>query len=380
MTSAPAKRLAVLAGDGIGPEVIAQSLRILAWFAAERGLSADVTEVPYGMQAYRTFGELIPDVTRNALDSCDAVLFGATGAIDTLPADTRKRGSLLSIRSSLELYANLRPIKAIPALYDASPFKREVLDGVDFMIVRELTGGIYFGQPRGIETLPSGERRAINTHSYTTSEIRRIARVAFALARGRSGRVWSVDKANVMEAGQFWRDEVTALHAEEFSDVQLTHMLADNCAMQIVRAPAQFDVIVTDNLFGDLLSDCAAPLAGSLGMLPSASLGPQRADGSRSALYEPVHGSAPDIAGKGVANPLGAILSLAMALRYTFGSEQDAALLEQAVWNAVATGARTRDIMHAGGRQVGTREMADVVLQALGELNKAGARSHRASA
>jgi 3-isopropylmalate dehydrogenase len=381
MVSSRRMKVAVLAGDGIGPEVTGQSLRILDWFIAERGLAADVSDVPYGMQAYKNFGALLPEETRDALRGCDAVLFGATGAIDTLPAEVRHQGSLLAIRASLELYANLRPITTMPALYAASPFKNEVLEGVDFMIVRELTGGIYFGQPRGVETLANGERRGINTHTYTTSEIHRIARVAFELARTRSGRVCSVDKCNVMEAGQFWREEVTALHAKEFFDVQLTHLLADNCAMQIVRSPAQFDVIVTDNLFGDLLSDCAAPLAGSLGMLPSASLGPLRPDGSRPALYEPVHGSAPDIAGKGIANPLASILSLAMALRYTFEAEGDAVLLEQAVRDALATGARTGDIMHAGARRVGTREIGDLVLQALDHRKGAiGAPSRRASA
>ena len=231
--------------------------------------------------------------------------------------------------------------------------------------MRELSGGLYFGEPRGIETLPDGERRGVNTHLYTASQIRRVARFAFELARTRGRRVCSVDKANVMEAGAFWREEVSAVQRAEFADVALTHMLVDNCAMQLVRAPAQFDVLLTDNMFGDILSDAAAMITGSLGMLPSASIGPARADGRRAALYEPVHGSAPDIAGRGIANPLGAILSLAMALRWSLDAPQAADRLEEAVRAALATGVRTRDIMHEGGRLVGTREMGSAVLAAL---------------
>jgi 3-isopropylmalate dehydrogenase len=367
-------RIAVLAGDGIGPEVTAQSVRILNWFIAERGLPASVLEASWGAEAFRATGKLLPDATAAAMDGADAVLFGATGDISMLPAEARAQGSLLALRDRLEVFANLRPIKACAALAAATPFKESVVKGVDFIIVRELLGGVYFGKPRGVEPLPGGERRGVNTHSYTTSEIHRIARVAFELARRRDNRVCSVDKSNVMEAGQFWRDEVAALHAREYPDVELSHMLADNCAMQIVRAPRQFDVLLTDNLFGDLLSDCAAPIAGSLGMLPSASLGPRRPDGSRRALYEPVHGSAPDIAGKGIANPLGAIFSLALALRYSFDRDDEATLLEAAVEDVLTAGMRTGDIMQPGEGHIGTAAMGDAVLEALARRHKAAPR------
>jgi 3-isopropylmalate dehydrogenase len=264
-----------------------------------------------------------------------------------------------------DLYANLRPIVADPALHEAAPLKRRVLDGVDFIIVRELTGGIYFGEPRGIEELPGGGRRGFNTESYTSEQIRRVARASFELARSRKGKLCSVDKANVLETSVLWREEVTALHQDEFRDVELTHMFVDNAAMQIVRAPAQFDVMVTGNIFGDILSDCAAMAAGSLGMLPSASLGPVNQFGRRKALFEPVHGSAPDIAGKGIANPLGSILSVAMMLRLALGRPSDAALLEKAVASALGTGARTADIAEPGAKVLNTEEMGNAVLNEL---------------
>jgi 3-isopropylmalate dehydrogenase len=274
----------------------------------------------------------------------------------------------LSLRSKYDLYANLRPIVANPALAESAPLKAEVLKGVDFVIIRELTSGIYFGEPRGIETLPDGQRRGFNTEQYTTNQIRRVARAAFELARTRKGRVCSVDKANVLEASVVWREEVIALHKEEFSDVELTHLYVDNAAMQIVREPRQFDVMVTGNIFGDILSDCAAMASGSLGMLPSASLGPVDRFGRRKALYEPVHGSAPDIAGKGIANPLGSILSVAMMLRLTLNRPEDADLLEKAVGIALASGARTADIAEAGARKLSTAEMGDAVLSALDKV------------
>jgi 3-isopropylmalate dehydrogenase len=254
---------------------------------------------------------------------------------------------------------------ANPALADSAPLKAGVLDGVDFVIIRELTSGIYFGEPRGIETLADGQRRGFNTEQYTTNQVRRVARTAFELARTRKGRVCSVDKANVLETSVLWREEVTALHAAEFSDVELSHLYVDNAAMQIVREPSQFDVMVTGNIFGDILSDCAAMASGSLGMLPSASLGPVDRFGRRKALYEPVHGSAPDIAGKGVANPLGSILSVAMMLRLTLDRPDDAELLEKAVDAALAAGARTADIAEPGAARLSTREMGDAVLHAL---------------
>jgi 3-isopropylmalate dehydrogenase len=272
---------------------------------------------------------------------------------------------LLSLRQKFNLFANLRPIVAHPALVDTSPLKARTLEGVSFMIVRELTHGIYFGQPRGIETLPDGQRRGFNTESYSTNEVRDVARIALELARSRRGRLCSVDKANVLEASKVWREEVQALHDTEFSDVELSHLFVDNCAMQIVRAPAQFDVLVTSNIFGDILSDGAAMVAGSLGMLPSASFGAPNAKGRIKALYEPVHGCAPDIAGKGIANPLASILSVAMLLRLTLKRPDDAALLERAVERALAGGARTADIAEPGRKPGSTQDMGDAVLEAL---------------
>ncbi|HLJ62623.1 MAG TPA: 3-isopropylmalate dehydrogenase [Stellaceae bacterium] len=361
------KRIAILAGDGIGPEVMEQSRRILDWFMAHGLHEVAVEELPYGATAYRTFGAVLPEASWQAARNADAILFGATGGpeYDAIPAAARRGGNLLRIRRDLDLYANLRPIIAIDSLNEASSLKNRVLKGVDLVIVRELTAGLYFGEPRGIERLPDGSRRCVNTHSYTSAQIERVARDAFELARGRRGQVCSVEKSNVMESGAMWREEVEALRGREFRDITLTHMLADNCAMQLVRAPAQFDVIVTDNMFGDILSDGAAMAAGSLGMLPSASLGPIRADGSRQVLYEPVHGSAPDIAGRGIANPLGAILSLGMALRLTMERPDAAAALDRAVRAALAKGVRTRDILHDGMTLVGTHAMGDAILQEL---------------
>lgn len=367
MTSGNLKEVVILAGEGVGPEVIGEARRVLDWLVRRFDLPITARDMLYGTEAFRRTGKIVPEETMAALESADAILFGATGGpdYDALPVEARRAGNLLRMRRHLDLYANLRPILALPALYEASSLKARVLDGVDFIIVRELSGGIYFGEPRGIDVLPDGERRGVNTHVYTATQIRRVARVAFELARTRRRRVCSVDKANVMEAGAFWREEVTALHRAEFADIALSHMLVDNCAMQLVRQPSQFDVMLTDNMFGDILSDGAAMITGSLGMLPSASLGPMRADGRRAALYEPVHGSAPDIAGQGVANPLGAILSLALAFRWSLAAPHAADLVEAAVRQALAAGVRTRDIQHEGGRLVGTRAMGDAVLRAL---------------
>jgi 3-isopropylmalate dehydrogenase len=362
-----ARRVVIIAGEGIGPEVMAETRRVLDRLVTDERLPIETQEALYGAEAWKRTGRTVPEATEAALDGADAILFGATGgpAYDALPAEARRQGNLLRIRKRLDLFANLRPIVALPALAEASSLKERVRQGVDFIVLRELSSGLYFGEPRGIETLPGGERRGVNTHVYTSGEIRRIARFGFELARTRRGRVCSVDKANVMEAGRLWREEVQALHDAEFPDVELSHMLVDNCAMQIVRAPSQFDVLLTDNMFGDILSDAAAMVTGSLGMLPSASLGPVRADGRRAALYEPVHGAAPDIAGQGVANPLGAILSLAMALRLTLGAPASADRLERAVTAALDSGVRTRDILQEGARLVDTREMGDAVLRAL---------------
>src|SRR4029077_18671097 len=347
-------KVAVVGGEGIGPEVTAQSQRILDWFAKRRGASIILREAQYGLIPYLATGKVLPEETAEAMDEADAILWGATGGPETkeVPAAARKAGGLLSLRSKYDLYANRRPIRANPALSESSPLKARVLKDVDFVIIRELTGGIYFGEPRGIETLADGQRRGFNTEQYTTSQVRRVARSAFELARSRRGKVCSVDKANVLETSVLWREEVAALHLEEFSDVELTHMYVDNAAMQIVRDPSQFDVMVTGNIFGDILSDCAAMASGSLGMLPSASLGPVDRYGRRKALYEPVHGSAPDIAGKGIANPLGSILSVAMMLRLTLNRPDDADLLERSVAAALAGGARTADIAEASAKRL----------------------------
>jgi 3-isopropylmalate dehydrogenase len=363
-------KIAVVGGEGIGPEVTAQSHRILDWFAAKRGVPVTLREAQYGLIPYLATGKVLPGDTVEAMDEADAILWGATGGPETkeVPAAARKAGSLLSLRSKYDLYANLRPIVASPALASSAPLKAEVLRDVDFVIIRELTSGIYFGEPRGIETLADGQRRGFNTEQYTTSQIRRVARAAFELARTRRNKVCSVDKANVLETSVLWREEVIALHREEFSDVELTHLYVDNAAMQIVREPRQFDVMVMGNIFGDILSDCAAMASGSLGMLPSASLGPIDRFGRRKALYEPVHGSAPDIAGKGIANPLGSILSVAMMLRLTMNRPDDADLLEKAVHTALGGGARTADIAEPGTRKLSTVEMGDAVLNALDKV------------
>ena len=360
-------KVAIVGGEGIGPEVTAQSHRVLNWFVAKRSVPMMFREAEYGLVPYLASGKVLPEQTAEAMDEADAILWGATGGPETkeVPPAVRKAGSLLSLRRKYDLYANLRPIVASPALTGSAPLKAEVLRGVDFVIIRELTSGIYFGEPRGIETLPDGQRRGFNTEQYTTSQIRRVARAAFELARTRRNKVCSVDKANVLETSMLWREEVVALHREEFSDIELTHLYVDNAAMQIVREPRQFDVMVTSNIFGDILSDCAAMASGSLGMLPSASLGPVDRFGRRKALYEPVHGSAPDIAGKGIANPLGSILSVAMMLRMTMNRPNDAELLEKAVETALAVGARTADIAEPGFRKLSTVEMGDAVLSAL---------------
>jgi len=360
-------KVAVVGGEGIGPEVTAQSHRILNWFAAKRGVPMTLREAEYGLVPYLATGKVLPDTTVEAMDEADAILWGATGGPETkeVPAAARKVGSLLSLRSKYDLYANLRPIAASQALVNSAPLKAEVLKGVDFVIIRELTSGIYFGEPRGIERLPDGQRRGFNTEQYTTNQIRRVARAAFELARTRRNKVCSVDKANVLETSVLWREEVIALHNEEFPDVELSHLYVDNAAMQIVREPRQFDVMVTGNIFGDILSDCAAMASGSLGMLPSASLGPVDRFGRRKALYEPVHGSAPDIAGRGIANPLGSILSVAMMLRMTMNQPEEADMLERAVDMALSAGARTADIAEPGAKKLSTVEMGDAVLNAL---------------
>jgi 3-isopropylmalate dehydrogenase len=363
------RKILSLPGDGIGPEVMRQVGRVVEWFDKRRIASFDVAEDLVGGAAFDKHGTPLAEETmKRALES-DAVLFGAVGGPkwDNLPFAQKPERGLLRLRKDMDLFANLRPALVFDPLVGASTLKQEVVQGLDLLIIRELTGGVYFGEPRGVTTLPDGTRRGINTQVYTTQEIIRVARVGFELARKRAGRVCSVEKANVMESGQLWREEVQKLHDAEYRDVELSHMYADNCAMQLVRNPKQFDVIVTDNLFGDILSDCAAMLTGSLGMLPSASLGAADSSGRRRALYEPVHGSAPDIAGKDAANPLACILSFAMMLRYSFDLKDEADLVEKAVKNALAKNVRTGDIMQPGMTRVSTTEMGNAVL---GELEK----------
>ncbi len=364
------RKLLILSGDGIGPEVMAEVIRVIDWFHRRRGISFEVSEGLVGGAAIDAEGTPLSDATLKRALASDAVLLGAVGGPrwDDLPFETKPERGLLRLRKEMALFANLRPAVVFPALAEASTLKLEVVSGLDILIVRELTGGVYFGEPRGIETLADGSRRGINTQVYTTEEIRRVARVAFELAARRQRRVCSVEKSNVMESGVLWREEVQWVHDHEFPDIELTHMYADNCAMQLVRRPGQFDVIVTDNLFGDLLSDAAAMLTGSLGMLPSASLGAADSHGRRPALYEPVHGSAPDIAGRGLANPLACLLSFAMCLRYSFDLVDLAELLEAAVAEVLDGGLRTADIMQPGKARVSTRVMGEAIVSSLGKL------------
>lgn len=355
----PKKKILLLPGDGIGVEIGAVTRSVLEALRAD----LEINEAKVGGAAIDAEGTPLSDATLAQAKSMDAVLMGAVGGPkwDSLPFSQRPERGLLRLRKDLGLFANLRPALVFDTLAEASTLKPEVVKGLDIMIVRELTGGVYFGEPRGIETLANGERRGVNTQVYTTSEIRRVARAAFILAAGRKGKVCSVEKANVMESGVLWREEVTRLHAEEFPKIELSHMYADNCAMQLVRAPHQFDVIVTDNLFGDLLSDLAAMLTGSLGMLPSASLGAPGAPG----LYEPVHGSAPDIAGKDKANPLAMILSAAMMLRHSLGMEDHARRVEAAVSKVLEKGFRTADIAKPAQQSISTRAMGAAVVAEL---------------
>jgi 3-isopropylmalate dehydrogenase len=365
-----ARNVLLLPGDGIGPEVTDATRKVMAWFEGKGRVKLNLTEGLIGGASYDAHGLPITDETVARAKQSDAVLLACVGGPkwDQLPYDKRPERGLLRIRKDMALFANLRPALVQPALAAASPLKTELVTGLDIMIVRELTGGIYFGEPRGIEKLPDGSRRGFNTQSYTTEEIVRVGRVAFELARKRAGRVCSVEKANVMESGILWREEMTALGAKDYPEVALSHMYADNCAMQLARNPKQFDVIVTDNLFGDLLSDLASMLTGSIGILPSASLGARDAKGKQLALYEPVHGSAPDIAGKGVANPLAMILSFSMMLRYSFDQGAEADLLERAVQNVLASGVRTGDIVEKGQKSIGTAAMADAVVKELDKL------------
>ena len=366
------KKLLLLPGDGIGPEVMREVKRVIDWLDRRRGVSFEVEEDLVGGASIDARGTPLADSTLQLAKQADAVLFGAVGgpAWDHLGFQGRPEIAILGLRRELELFANLRPAIVYEPLVSASTLKPDIVRGLDMMIVRESTGGIYFGEPRGVETLPDGSKRGVNTEVYTTHEIERVGRVAFDLARKRQNRVASVEKSNVMESGLLWRQTITALREAEYPDVALTHVLADNCAMQMVRQPLQFDVIVTTNLFGDLLSDLAAMLTGSLGMLPSATLGRVQEGGKRHALYEPIHGSAPDIAGRGIANPLAQMLSFALLMRYSFDMEDTAQELERAVVRVLANGLRTADIMAPGAARVGTGVMGEAVLR---ELDKATA-------
>ena len=351
-------KLAILPGDGIGPEIVAQAVKVLKALNIK---DLTMTEAPIGGAGYEAFGDPLPDTTLQLAKDSDAVLLGAVGdwKYDKLERHLRPERGLLRIRKELNLFANLRPALLYPELADASTLKPEVVSGLDLMIIRELTGDIYFGQPRGISTLENGEREGINTMRYNESEIRRIGRVAFDIAMKRNKKVCSVDKANVLETTELWRQVMIELSAE-YPEVELSHMYVDNAAMQLIRAPKQFDLMVTGNIFGDILSDEASMLTGSIGMLPSASL-----DANNKGMYEPSHGSAPDIAGKDIANPLATILSVAMMLRYTFNDEANALKVENAVKKALAQGYRTADIVTESCKKVGCNAMGDAVVASL---------------
>ncbi len=366
------KKLLLLPGDGIGPEVMREVKRVIDWLDRRRGISFEIEEDLVGGASIEARGTPLAETTVSLARQADAVLFGAVGgpAWEHVGFDRRPELAILGLRRELGLFANLRPAIVYDPLVGASTLKPEIVRGLDIMIVRESTGGIYFGNPRGIETLPDGQKRGVNTEVYTTHEIERVGRVAFELARKRNRSVASVEKSNVMETGLLWRQTMAALRDAEFPEVTLSHVLADNCAMQLVRNPRQFDVIVTTNLFGDLLSDLAAMLTGSLGMLPSATLGAVQADGKQHALYEPIHGSAPDIAGRGVANPLAQILSFAMLLRFSLAMDEVAGEIERAIVRVLGNGLRTADIMAPGAARVGTGVMGEAVLR---ELEKAPA-------
>ena len=361
------RKFLLLPGDGIGPEVVGEVKKIINWFNKNESLDFEVEEELVGGCSYDKHGTPLTDEVFYKSLECEVVILGAVGGpkYDNLEFSKKPERALLKLRKELKLFANLRPAICFKQLVEASTLKPEIVSGLDIMIVRELTGGIYFGEPRGIKPIENGERKGINTHAYTSSEITRVARVAFDLAKKRSNKVTSCEKSNVMEAGQLWREEVQALHDKEYKDVELSHMLADNCAMQLLRNPKQFDVIVTDNLFGDMLSDQASMLTGSLGLLPSASLGAKNKDGELRAMYEPIHGSAPDIAGKGIANPIATILSFAMALRYSLDLDKEAEALEKAVQEVLNEGFRTKDILSKGMKEISTSKMGDAIISKL---------------
>jgi len=366
------QNLLLLPGDGIGPEIMLEVKKVIAWFNEKGGMSFETDEGLVGGSAYDAHGQAISEEDMAKAMAADAVIFGAVGGPkwDDVPYEARPEAGLLRLRKDMQLFANLRPAICYPALADASSLKKDVIEGLDILIVRELTGGVYFGEPKEIRDLGNGQKRGIDTQVYDTYEIERISKVAFELARTRNNKVTSMEKRNVMKSGVLWNEVVTQTHKNGYEDVQLEHMLADAGGMQLVRWPKQFDVIVTDNLFGDMLSDVAAMLTGSLGMLPSASLGaPDGATGKRKAMYEPVHGSAPDIAGTGAANPIAMIASFGMALRYSFEEIEAADKLDKAIANALDKGLRTKDIAEEGEATVSTSEMGDAIIAELDALS-----------
>ena len=357
--------LLMLPGDGIGPEVINEVERVIEWFNKNSNHKFEIEKDLVGGAAYDEHGQSISDEAMALAHKSDAVIFGAVGGPkwDNVPFEVRPEAGLLRLRKELDLFANLRPAICYKALAEASSLKKELVEGLDILILRELTGGVYFGEPKEITDLPDGQKRAVDTQVYTSSEIERIARVAFDLAKTRKGKVTSTEKRNVMISGVFWNNVVSEVHKNEYPEMELEHMLADACAMQLVRKPKQFDLIVADNLFGDILSDEAAMLTGSMGMLPSASLGAVNPNtGKRNAMYEPVHGSAPDISGQGIANPIAEIASFAMALRYSFNLTEEAKMIEDSISAALDQGIRTPDIMQDGMKKVGTKEISDAII------------------
>lgn len=366
------KNILLIEGDGIGSEVVAQAKRIIEFFNKNSDKKFEFENALLGGVAYDKTGTPFPAETLELAKKSDAILLGAVGGPkwESLEYKHRPERGLLGIRKELELFANLRPAKVFNALADSSTLKHEVVAGLDIMIVRELTGDLYFGEPRYVKTLEDGSRQGVNTMTYNSKEVERIARVAFDLAKIRNKKLCSIDKANVIETTEMWREVVTEIGAKEYSDIALSHMYVDNASMQLVRAPKQFDVMLTGNMFGDILSDTASMLTGSLGMLPSASLGAKLAGGKQYSLYEPVHGSAPDIAGKNIANPLATILSLSMMMRYSFAYENEANLIEKAVENVLNKGIRTGDIARAGEEKVSCVQMGDAVIFELQNLLK----------
>jgi len=357
--------LLMLPGDGIGPEVIDEVERVIEWFNSNSNHKFEIEKDLVGGAAYDAHGQSISDEAMDLAHKSDAVIFGAVGGPkwDNVPFEVRPEAGLLRLRKELDLFANLRPAICYKALAEASSLKKELVEGLDILILRELTGGVYFGEPKEITDLPDGQKRAVDTQVYTTSEIQRIARVAFDLAKTRKGKVTSTEKRNVMISGVFWNNVVSEVHKNEYPEMELEHMLADACAMQLVRKPKQFDLIVADNLFGDILSDEAAMLTGSMGMLPSASLGAVNTNtNKRNAMYEPVHGSAPDISGQGIANPIAEIASFAMALRYSFNLTDEAKMIEDSISAALDQGIRTPDIMQDGMKKVGTSQITDAII------------------